>query len=86
MADLPVAFLKVRLPDPSSIDLGDKVALLKYLEQLNQTISGALDRNPQMTTPRHEYLLIAQNGEIRALRLNDDGTLNIATPGKTIGS
>lgn len=75
-----VAHLKVRLPDPTSFDLTQPEELLKYLQQLNQTLSGAFDRNPQMTTPRREYLLISPNGTIRALRLKDDGTTEIVVP------
>lgn len=78
---LTVAAEGARLPDPSSVDFEDKVSLLKYLQQLNQTISTALAARPINTSPRREYLLISGQGVIRALRLKDDGTTEVVPPG-----
>lgn len=81
-AGLTVAAEAPRMPDPSSINFEDKASLLKYLQQLNQTISTALQARPIATAPRREYLLIASNGTVGAVRLKDDGTLETVPPGK----
>lgn len=81
---LTVAAEAPRMPDPSSVDYGgltNPQSVLKYLQQLNQTISVALQARPISTAPRREYLLIAPNGTVGAVRLKDDGTLETVPPG-----
>jgi hypothetical protein len=81
---LTVAAEAPRMPDPSGVDfagLTNPQSLLKYLQQLNQTVATALSARPIQTAPRREFLLIAPNGTVGAVRLKNDGTLETVPPG-----
>ena len=74
-APMPVGPTRIRLPDPSLLDVTKPEELATYLRTLNSALAMALAQRPAVTSPTAQTLLLAPDGSVYSIKVDNAGTL-----------
>jgi hypothetical protein len=67
---------RIRLPDPSMLDVTKPQELSTYLRTLNTALANAFSQRPAATMPTAATLLSAPNGAVYEVKVDDAGVIS----------